>query len=301
MIRIFSALSFLMCFFHLVQAHDFTRDTISFLSLGDSYTIGASVDSTASWPVQLIDSLRKKDKVIDALQIRAMTGWTSANLLGSLANDPIRGQYQYVALLIGVNNFYQGLPEALYISEFKQLLDSAVHYCSQDKKGVFAVSIPDYGYTPFGWSGRMGIGERTDRYNQIADSICFANQVEFIHITDISRQWEPESDLVALDGLHPSGKQYALWVNRILEQDSQVMNFQNYSQAMVYDAPVIQRVSVNSWRVLQEGEVLLFDHMGQLILRQVAKKGELLTLDHKGLLLMQLMVGNKSYSFKFIN
>jgi hypothetical protein len=52
----------------------------SFLALGDSYTIGESVDARDRWPMQLARLLKEKGTAIADPRIIARTGWTTDEL-----------------------------------------------------------------------------------------------------------------------------------------------------------------------------------------------------------------------------
>ena len=62
------------------------------------------------------------------------------------------------------------------------------------------------------------ISKGIDDYNAANLSITQKLGVKYINITDISRRGLGEPDLVAFDGLHPSGKMYAEWIQRILNE-----------------------------------------------------------------------------------
>ena len=50
---------------------------VNMLALGDSYTIGESVDSLERWPHQFIDELRQLGVEADYPDYIATTGWTT--------------------------------------------------------------------------------------------------------------------------------------------------------------------------------------------------------------------------------
>ena len=186
---------------------------LTYLALGDSYTICESVDSLKQWPKQLVAKLKTSGLDINLSKMVAQTGWRTDNMLSAAKKEVKKQKYDLVSLLIGVNNEYQGWDPINFKPEFEKCLDYAIEHCSKGKKGVFVVSIPDYGYTPFGASKQTVISARLDLYNTICENVAKDKGVAFYNITDISRQDDPDHTLVAKDGLHPSAKQYGLWVD----------------------------------------------------------------------------------------
>lgn len=193
------------------------HEPIKFLALGDSYTIGESVAVHERWPVQLADALRKKDIPCSDPQIIATTGWRTDDLKHAIEKAKLKPEYTLVSLLIGVNNYYQGKSAESYAPEFEELLRTAIALAGGDKSRVFVVSIPDYGYTPFGKEKQQTISAGIDAFNAINKSIAQKLGVKYIYITDISRKGLMEPNLVATDGLHPSGKMYSAWIERMTE------------------------------------------------------------------------------------
>lgn len=189
-------------------------ESLTYLALGDSYTIGESVAESERWPVQLAARLDADGIDIQSPKIIATTGWTTRNLIDGIAAEGIEGNtYDLVSLLIGVNNQFQGRPIQEYRDEFTELLNAAIAFAGGDKERVFVVSIPDYGYTPFGASNQAAISAGVDAFNDAARSITESKDIAFYNITPISREWEAgDNTLVASDGLHPSGEQYRRWV-----------------------------------------------------------------------------------------
>ncbi|MBS1556752.1 MAG: SGNH/GDSL hydrolase family protein [Bacteroidetes bacterium] len=187
-----------------------------YLALGDSYTIGESVSEAERWPNQLRDSLNKKGYAIGKPTIIATTGWRTDNLKNAMNIAQLKPEYDLVSLLIGVNNQYQGKSSDQYAIEFEDLLKTAIHLAKGRKENVFVVSIPDYGFTPFGKPKKEAITKAIDLFNEINARITYKYKVQYFNITEISRDGLTDPSLVAGDGLHPSGKMYAQWVELIV-------------------------------------------------------------------------------------
>lgn len=193
------------------------KTTIKYLALGDSYTIGESVKEAERWPEQLAALLRGKGYTIEKPTIIAKTGWRTDQLKKAIEEANLKPEYNLVSLLIGVNNQYQGKSADAYAPEFEELLKTAIRLAGGKKKNVLVVSIPDYGYTPFGKPKQEQISKALDEFNAISKKITEAAGIQYVNITDISRKGFEQPDLVADDKLHPSGVMYKLWVEKIGE------------------------------------------------------------------------------------
>lgn len=192
------------------------NSTVRFLALGDSYTIGESVAELQRWPMQLAEGLRMRGYNCQSPVIVAVTGWRTDQLQSAITERKLDKNYDLVSLLIGVNNQYQGRSIHEYEREFANLLEFAIQHAGKRKSNVIVLSIPDYGYTPFGKEKQQHISAEIDAFNAANKRITQEYGVSYINITDISRQGMKHPELVAADGLHPSGKMYALWVSEIL-------------------------------------------------------------------------------------
>jgi len=200
---------------------------LNYLALGDSYTIGQSVCTTCRFPEQLRKKLGDLDpKNTYTSKIIATTGWTTTNLISAINAEKPAKNYDLVTLLIGVNNQYQNRAFSIYETEFPELVNKAISLARGDKSNVIVVSIPDYAFTPFGMqSGNQSyISAEIDRYNDFAQKYCLNNNIEFINITDITRQGLKNPGLVATDGLHPSELAYSQFIERILPKASIFIN-----------------------------------------------------------------------------
>jgi len=194
-----------------------TADSINYLALGDSYTVGEAEPSDASYPHQLTNSLRSYAGLnVDYPTIIATTGWTTQDLISAIAASSINAKkYDFVTLLIGVNDQYQQLSQSDYQVKFAQVLNTAINFAYGDTSRVFVLSIPDWGVTPFGAGQDSIIGPQIDQFNAINKAISLKAGVHYINITDISREAATDPSLIAPDGLHPSASMYALWVSRL--------------------------------------------------------------------------------------
>ena len=197
----------------------------SYLALGDSYTIGESVSKNDRWPVQLVISLAKENIFLSPPEIIAKTGWTADELQEGINQAPLNYPYDWVSLLIGVNNQYRGKSIEVFKDEFSTLLSQAIVFSGNRKKNVFVVSIPDWGVMPFAKNrDRQKIAAEIDNFNQAIYEICATEDIRFIDITPLSRTVSENPDWIAKDGLHPSGKQYSKWVAEILPFFSNASN-----------------------------------------------------------------------------
>ncbi len=192
--------------------------SISFLALGDSYTIGQSVEFSQRWPMHLYDFLQDQSVPVDTPRFIARTGWTTDELQVAMAGTSwLKDTFDLVSLLIGVNNQFRGYDFAQYEREFLELLLEAVRLAQGQKDRVFVVSIPDYGVTPFGQSRNpQQIATELDQYNAYAFRKADSMGIAFYNITDISREAPNDTTLLASDQLHPSGSMYERWVKEVI-------------------------------------------------------------------------------------
>src|SRR5580692_1635543 len=149
-----------------------------YLALGDSYTIGESVDPEDRYPVQVMRLLAQRDHLaIGDPEIVAVTGWTTGNLLEALtavnaepenisaksekvgasaksgavgatakseevgATAKSGAAYDIVSLLICVNNQFQGRSQAEYREQFGQLLQTCIRLAGNRPDHVVVLSI----------------------------------------------------------------------------------------------------------------------------------------------------------------
>ncbi len=197
----------------------------SLLCLGDSYTIGERVDEADRFPNQTVLQLHSKGIYLENPRIIATTGWTTDELLHAIEQADIRQNYDFVTLLIGVNNQYRGRSAADYRKEFVDLLQLAIRFAAGNKLHVVVLSIPDWGATPFAEGrDRIKIAEEIDLFNAINKEESEKYGVQYIDVTAISRKGLNDLSLLTDDGLHPSAKMYAEWATLLTTTIAGVVN-----------------------------------------------------------------------------
>ena len=190
---------------------------LSFLALGDSYTIGEGVNENERWPNLFVEVAYENGLDFEKPEIIAETGWKTFDLLNAISQTNFTQKYDYVSLLIGVNNQFNSRS----IDEFEEDLNKLMDKMNSLKKSngnIIIISIPDWGYTPFGNSyNREKISSEINLFNN--SLITFANSygLKYVDVTEISRRALNESNLLASDNLHPSGLMYLEWAKKIYE------------------------------------------------------------------------------------
>ncbi|MCA8831482.1 SGNH/GDSL hydrolase family protein [Hymenobacter pini] len=188
---------------------------VSYLALGDSYTIGQSVPASDRWGVQLAQLAQAEG--VQTPDIIAQTGWTTGELQQAIAAANVQKTYGLVSLMIGVNNQYRSLPLDTYRTEFRQLLQTAIQFAGGRPRRVFVLSIPDWGQTPAGRGyPQARISQEIDQFNAVAREECSKVTVEFVDITDLTRNTNFDPTQFAPDGLHYSGLHMRQWATRAL-------------------------------------------------------------------------------------
>lgn len=192
------------------------KTAYTFLALGDSYTIGEMVPAAENFPNQVQHLLAEKGIVLEHPDIVAKTGWTTDELQQAIPAAGLQAQYDFVSLLIGVNNQYRGRTTDDYAPQFESLLRQAIRFAGNKPSRVIVLSIPDWGVTPFAAGrNREQISREIDAYNQVTKELAARYAVTYIDITPGTRKAAADTSLLATDGLHPSGKEYKNWAQQI--------------------------------------------------------------------------------------
>ena len=194
------------------------------LALGDSYTIGESVRESERWPNQLAAKLEEQG-IHAETTIIARTGWTVDELWEGIQVTPPEGRYDLVTLLIGVNDQYRGYPLDGYREDFRFMLGKAIEYAGGDPQHVIVLSIPDWGFTPFAATRETEpISLQIDEFNAVNYEETKSAGAHYVDVTEISRMAMDDFELLAPDRLHPSGKMYSMWVEKVISVALEIVN-----------------------------------------------------------------------------
>ena len=185
------------------------------MALGDSYTIGTSVGQAERFPDQLAASLRGTGPEIRVVANLAVNGYTTADLIRDELPALDTLEPDFATLLIGVNDVVQGVPSATYAANVVTILDTLLARLAPDR--IVTVAIPDYTVTPAGADYGDPDPKRAAivACNLTMARLSTERSIRFVDTFEVSRQAAGDRALVARDGLHPSGAQYARWVELI--------------------------------------------------------------------------------------
>jgi lysophospholipase L1-like esterase len=164
------------------------------------------------WPNQLVARVPGLELVANL----GVNGFTSRDLIEVELPQLDSLRPEFITVLVGVNDVVQGVPAATYRQNVVRILDDAVDRVGAAR--VLVVTTPDYTVTPggsdYGDPVQQAAGIREN--NAIIIEIARGLRIEVVDIHDISLEAAMDRSLVTGDGLHPSGRQYELWVQRMV-------------------------------------------------------------------------------------
>ena len=188
------------------------KEKIRYAVIGDSYSCGEGATPKESWPALLTPHLKSQGLTVELVSNPSVTGWTTKDAIDRELPKFIRSNPNFATLLIGVNDWVQGVDETTFRNRFSYLIDQMLAVLP-NKKRLLIVTIPDFGVTPTGpkYSRGRNIHEGIMQFNQIVTEEARKRGLTVVDIFPLSKTMGQDKSLVAKDGLHPSAKEYAEW------------------------------------------------------------------------------------------
>jgi acyl-CoA thioesterase I len=199
-------------------------DTIRYAVIGDSYSCGEGASPSESWPTLLTRHLEAEGLHIDLVANPSVTGWTTKDAIDRELPIFLDSKPNFATILLGVNDWVQGVDEETFRKRFRFLLDQMLGVLPS-KQRLLVVTIPDFGVTPTGprYARGRDISAGISRFNQIVNEEAKRRGLPVVDVFPLSKKMAHDLSLVAADGLHPSAKEYAEWEKIILPAALQLL------------------------------------------------------------------------------
>lgn len=191
---------------------------ITYLPLGDSYTICTGATTSESWPVLLTQHLNERKLSCILANNPARNGYTTKNLIDFELPLCRKTKPDFVTVLIGVNDWVRGVLKEDFHRNLIFIIEEINKNMSPNGK-IVLITIPDFGVTPEGqnYAGGRDISSGISQFNDIIKEEAHKRNIVVADIFELSKKMGVDEDLVAADDLHPSAKEYAIWERVILE------------------------------------------------------------------------------------
>ena len=189
-----------------------SAQTIRYVAIGDSYSIGEGASPNESWPALLTRHLNESGLHVDLVANPSRTGWTTQQAIDHELPVFVQSKPDFATLQIGVNDWVHGVDEETFRKHFVLLVDRMLEVLSR-KDRLLVVTIPDFSAAPNGSDYARGrnISEGLTRFNKVIGEEAALRGLHVVDVFTLSKGMHGDSSLVARDGLHPSAKEYAAW------------------------------------------------------------------------------------------
>lgn len=199
-----------------LSSYSLAESPLHILSLGDSYTIGTSVTPADRWPNLLQEQLESDGIKVATPEIIARNGWTTSALLNKLDHGTIRKHYDWVTLLIGVNNQFQGRSITQFEDELNQLIDHSIKLANGKSERVLVLTIPDWSLSLMGQRMTQGmdadlVSKDIERFNKVLIEQVESASAQLVDIRHLVNSSKGDPSQFASDGLHFSRKSHSAW------------------------------------------------------------------------------------------
>jgi acyl-CoA thioesterase I len=206
-------LTFLFCFVTLPMS---AQQSLRYVALGDSYTIGTGVTPEESWPAIITKRLQKQKIPLDLIANLGINGWTTQDVIFGELPQFKKLKPDVATLLIGTNDWVQNVPESIFRQNLRTILDEMLKVIP-NKNHILIVTVPDFSVTPLGkeYSSGRDIAKGLAAFNRIIKQEAKARALKVVDIYPLSKKFDKDESCIAKDGLHPSAKGYAKWADLI--------------------------------------------------------------------------------------
>ena len=187
------------------------RHNITYLALGDSYTIGYKVPYDDNYPNQVVALLRAQHLDVADPEIVAYPGWNTTDLLRALSQEKITDTFSFVTICIGNNDLVQNWPLSSYRLYFEQLLTRAIAYTGGRAAHVFVMSLPDASLSVRDVKDTAKRAKDIAAYNVVNKEVALAYHCPYIDITRAMQPHVTDEAYYMPDWVHLTAKGYAIW------------------------------------------------------------------------------------------
>ncbi|MCK6639910.1 MAG: SGNH/GDSL hydrolase family protein [Bacteroidia bacterium] len=199
-------------------------ESLSYMPLGDSYTIGTGGTEGNSWPELLVRHLNDSGIEVELIDNPARNGYTCRDLIDYELPVLFRKKPDFVTICIGTNDWIAGYDSAGFTNNLRYVLDT-VQATLKVKTNIVLLTVPDFSLTKSGklYGNGRNIPEGLQRFNAIIKAEAAARNLKCVDIFAVSQQVKNDPWLISEDNLHPSDKGYALWEKEIFPVVSKVI------------------------------------------------------------------------------
>jgi lysophospholipase L1-like esterase len=189
---------------------------IRYVAIGDSYTICQGVAQTDCWPNLLTRHLTEAGIDIELVANPSKTGWRVGEAIEHALPVYEKAKPTFATLLIGVNDWVHGSGKNKFTSHLKIIMDRMMRGLRKPDR-LLIVTVPDFSCAPRGESYGYGrnIAKGISKYNAIIKKEAKERGLLVVDIFPLSQTFCNRPEMFVEDGIHPSAKQYALWVKLV--------------------------------------------------------------------------------------
>ena len=131
----------------------------------------------------------------------------------------------FATLLIGVNDWVREIDKIPSQKNLIFCIESIQNKLTK-KNNLILITIPDFGVTPQGvlYGNGRDISKGISEFNNIIKGEATKRQLLCVDVFQISQLMKNNKELTALDGLHTSTQEYAVWETLIFPEAKKLLS-----------------------------------------------------------------------------